>query len=55
MGAEHPAPFGMRHHPLAEFLTAFIGAGLEIEHVAEMGDRPVPHRSRHPCPHEHPP
>ena len=27
---------------LAEFLTAFIGAGLEIEHVAEMGDRPVP-------------
>ena len=38
----HPAPFGMRHHPLGEFLTAFIGAGLEIEHVAEMGDRPVP-------------
>ncbi len=32
----------MRHHPLAELLTAFIGAGLEIEHVAEMGDRAVP-------------
>jgi hypothetical protein len=25
-----------------ELLTAFIGAGLEIERVAEMGDRPVP-------------
>ncbi len=34
--------FGMRHHPLAEFLNAFIGAGLVIEHVEEMGDRPVP-------------
>jgi SAM-dependent methyltransferase len=33
---------GMRHHPLAELLNAFIGAGLVIEHVAEPGDRPVP-------------
>lgn len=34
--------FGMRHHPLAEMLNAFITAGLAIEHVAEPGDRPVP-------------
>lgn len=33
---------GMRHHPLAEVLNAFISAGLVIEHVAELGDRPVP-------------
>ena len=33
---------GMRHHPLAELLNAFIRAGLVIEHVAEPGDRPVP-------------
>jgi SAM-dependent methyltransferase len=33
---------GMRHHPLAELLNAFIGAGLVLEHVAELGDRPVP-------------
>jgi SAM-dependent methyltransferase len=33
---------GMRHHPLAEVLNAFIGTGLAIEHVAEPGDRPVP-------------
>jgi SAM-dependent methyltransferase len=33
---------GMRHHPLAELLTAFVSAGLVIEHVAEPGDRPVP-------------
>lgn len=33
---------GMRHHPLAEVLNAFIRAGLVIEHVAEPGDRPVP-------------
>jgi SAM-dependent methyltransferase len=33
---------GMRHHPLAELLNAFISAGLAIEHVAEPGDRPVP-------------
>ena len=32
----------MRHHPLAEVLNAFIGAGLAIEHVAELGDRPIP-------------
>jgi SAM-dependent methyltransferase len=35
---------GMRHHPLAELLNAFVGAGLVIEHVAELGDRPVPTR-----------
>ena len=33
---------GMRHHPLAELLNAFITTGLRIEHVAEPGDRPVP-------------
>jgi SAM-dependent methyltransferase len=33
---------GMRHHPLAELLNAFAGAGLAIEHVAELGRRPVP-------------
>jgi len=33
---------GMRHHPLAELLNAFIAAGLLIEHVAEPGHRPVP-------------
>lgn len=33
---------GMRHHPLAELLNAFISAGLVIEHVAERGRRPVP-------------
>jgi SAM-dependent methyltransferase len=33
---------GMRHHPLAEMLNAFVSAGLAIEHVAEPGDRPVP-------------
>ena len=33
---------GMRHHPLAELLNAFVCAGLRIEHVAEPGDRPVP-------------
>jgi len=33
---------GMRHHPLAELLNAFAGAGLAIEHVAELGVRPVP-------------
>ena len=45
---------GMRHHPLAELLNAFIGAGLAIEHVAELGDRPVPVilaiRARKPAP-----
>ena len=33
---------GMRHHPLAELLNAFISTGLVIEHVAEPGNRPVP-------------
>jgi SAM-dependent methyltransferase len=33
---------GMRHHPLAEILNAFIAADLAIEHVAETGSRPVP-------------
>jgi len=33
---------GMRHHPLAELLNGFLGAGLVIERVAELGDRPVP-------------
>jgi SAM-dependent methyltransferase len=33
---------GMRHHPLGELLTAFIAAGLRIERVAELGDRPIP-------------
>jgi hypothetical protein len=33
---------GMRHHRLADLLSAFIASGLVIEHVAEMGDRPVP-------------
>lgn len=33
---------GMRHHPLADVLNAFIGSGPVIERVAELGDRPVP-------------
>ena len=33
---------GMRHYPLPDLLNAFRTAGLEIEHLAEMGDRPVP-------------
>ncbi len=33
---------GMRHHPLADLLNAFISTRLAIEHVAELGDRPVP-------------
>jgi SAM-dependent methyltransferase len=33
---------GMRHHPLADLLNAFIGTGLAIEHVTETGGRPVP-------------
>jgi SAM-dependent methyltransferase len=33
---------GMRHNPLAALLNAFISTGLVIEHVAELGDRPVP-------------
>ena len=33
---------GMRHHPLAELLNAFITTELMIEHVAEFGERTVP-------------
>jgi len=33
---------GMRHHPLPDVLNAFIRTGLVIEHIAELGDRPVP-------------
>jgi len=44
---------GMRHHPLAELLTAFLAARLVIEYVAEYGDRPVPNnlaiRARKPA------
>jgi SAM-dependent methyltransferase len=45
---------GMRQHPLAELLNAFIGTGLVIEHLAEPGERPVPVnlaiRARKPAP-----
>jgi len=33
---------GMRHHPLAELLGAFITGGLLIERIAEFGGNPVP-------------
>ena len=33
---------GMRHHPLAELLNGFLRAGLELDHVAEHGERAVP-------------
>jgi len=33
---------GMSHHSLADVLNAFVRTGLTIEHVAELGDRPVP-------------
>jgi len=33
---------GMRHHPLADLVNAFVGAGLAIEHMVETGDRQVP-------------
>jgi SAM-dependent methyltransferase len=33
---------GMSHHSLADVLNAFVRTGLAIEHVAELGDRPVP-------------
>lgn len=36
------ARVGMRHVPLADFLNAFIQAGLEIRHVLEPGAEPVP-------------
>ena len=32
----------MSHRPLADVLNAFVHFGLAIEHVAELGDRPVP-------------
>jgi hypothetical protein len=32
----------MRHHPLADLVNAFVGAGLAIEHMVETGDRQVP-------------
>jgi hypothetical protein len=34
--------FGMRYHPLSELLNAFTSAGLVIDRVEELGDRPVP-------------
>ena len=44
---------GMRHHPLAELLTAFLSADLRIERVTEGGDRAIPHilaiRARKPA------
>lgn len=33
---------GMRHVPLAEFLNAFADAGLQLDHVAEPDEEPVP-------------
>jgi SAM-dependent methyltransferase len=33
---------GMYHNPLADLINAFISAGLAIEYMAELGDRPVP-------------
>jgi SAM-dependent methyltransferase len=33
---------GMRHHPLAEILNAFIAVGLALDHVTEAGPRAVP-------------
>ncbi len=33
---------GMRHHPLAEMVNAFIDAGLRLERMTESGDRTVP-------------
>jgi SAM-dependent methyltransferase len=33
---------GMRHHPLAEILNAFIAVGLALDHVTETGPRAVP-------------
>jgi len=34
---------GMRHVPLAEFLNAHVAAGLQLTHVAEPDDEPVPY------------
>jgi SAM-dependent methyltransferase len=33
---------GMRHHPLAELVNAFISSGLTLEYTAELGQRPLP-------------
>lgn len=33
---------GMRHHPLADLLNAFVGARLTIEHMVETGKRSIP-------------
>jgi SAM-dependent methyltransferase len=48
------ARVGMRHHPLADLLTAFIRAGLAMEQVVELGDKAVPTilaiRARKPAP-----
>ena len=30
------------NHLLADLINAFISAGLAIEYMAELGDRPVP-------------
>lgn len=34
---------GMRHLPLADFINAFVGAGLMIERVSEPDEEPVPY------------
>lgn len=41
-GANIRGRVGMRHHPLADLLNAFISTGLVIDRVAELGSRPVP-------------
>ncbi|MET8139460.1 class I SAM-dependent methyltransferase [Sphaerisporangium sp. NPDC005288] len=33
---------GMSHVPLADLINAFINAGLNIEQVFELGERPIP-------------
>ncbi|GAB3896054.1 class I SAM-dependent methyltransferase [Microbispora bryophytorum subsp. camponoti] len=33
---------GMSHVPLADLINAFIDAGLNIERVSELGERPIP-------------
>ena len=33
---------GMRHYPLPDLLNGIIASGLNLEHVAEHGDRAVP-------------
>jgi hypothetical protein len=34
---------GMRHLPLADFINAFVDAGLSIEQVHEPDEEPVPY------------